>query len=104
MVAPFQGSYPESFEREQGFTPADWLRCLPGAVRQHPILLAEPGAARVTIADGSLALTWQVLPPRGHGLMRMPRLAVQYRFAGVDDAARAEFMRYFDLYTMRGGG
>ena len=104
MAAPFQGSYPESFDREQGFTPADWLRCLPGAVRQHPIDLAQPGMAKVRIGDGHFTLTWQVLRPRGHGLMRMPRMAVQYRFAGVDEAGRAEFMRYFDLYTMRGGG
>ena len=101
---PFQGAYPESFDREQGFTPADWLRCLPGAVRDHPLDLSPPDRAIVGIGDGSLTLSWQVLSPRGHGLMRMPRLAVQYRFAGVDAAGRAEFMRYFDLYTMRGGG
>ena len=103
-MGPFQGAYPESFDREQGFTTADWLRCLPGAVREHPLDLSQPGFARVRIGDGLFTLSWQVLAPRGHGLMRMPRLAVQYRFAGVNDAARAEFMRYFDLYTMRGGG
>ena len=103
-TAPFQRSYPESFEREQGFTPADWLRCLPGAVRQPAVDLSQQGRAVVTLGDGHFTLSWQVLPPRGHGLMRMPRLAVQYRFAGVDAAGRAEFMRYFDLYTMRGGG
>ena len=99
-----QTHYPAEFDREQGFTPADWLRCLPGAVRQHPIDLSQPGRATVLIGDGRLTLSWQVLPPRGHGLVRMPRMAVQYRFAGVDAAGRAEFMRYFDLYTMRGGG
>ena len=103
-MGPFQGAYPESFDREQGFTPADWLRCLPGAVRQHPLDLSKPCQALVRIGDGCFTLTWQVMPPRGHGLMRMPRMAVQYRFAGVDAAGRAEFMRYFDLYTMRGGG
>ncbi len=104
MTGPFQGAYPESFDREQGFTPADWLRCLPGAVRQHPVDLSQPGRASVRIGEGHFTLSWQVLPPRGHGLMRMPRMAVQYRFAGVDAPVRAEFMRYFDLYTMRGGG
>jgi hypothetical protein len=29
---------------------------------------------------------------------------VRYRFDGVPAAARREFMRYFDLYTQRGGG
>ena len=103
-MGPFQGAYPESFDREQGFTPADWLRCLPGAVRLHPLDLSKPCQALVRIGDCCFTLTWQVMPPRGHGLMRMPRMAVQYRFAGVDAAGRAEFMRYFDLYTMRGGG
>ena len=103
-MGPFQGQYPAAFEREQGFAASDWLRCLPGAVRSHPIDLSQPGVARVTLGEGSFTLTWEVLPPRGHGLVRMPRLAVQYRFDGVDAAARAEFMRYFDLHTMRGGG
>jgi hypothetical protein len=31
-------------------------------------------------------------------------MAMQYRFEAVADADRDEFMRYFDLYTMRGGG
>jgi hypothetical protein len=34
----------------------------------------------------------------------VPRLGVSYRFDGVDTEARREFMRYFDLYTQRGGG
>ena len=92
------------FTREQGFTEADWLRCLPGAVRNHPLDLSQPGMARVQIGSGLFTLRWQVLPPRCIALMRMPRLGLHYRFEGVADAQRDEFMRYFDLYTMRGGG
>ena len=44
------------------------------------------------------------LPPRRLGIVQLPRMAVRYHFDGVDDAARNEFMRYFDLYTQRGGG
>jgi len=29
---------------------------------------------------------------------------MHYQFNEVDDAARSEFMRYFDLYMHRGGG
>ena len=99
-----QADYPADFQREQGFTERDWLRCLPGAVRDCTIDLSEPGLARVQIGSGQLLLRWQVLAPRQIAMMRMPRLVVHYQFDGVDDDDRARFMRYFDLYTMRGGG
>lgn len=92
------------FEREQGFTEADWLRCLPGAVRGLALDSSEPGLARVLLGEGCFTLRWQVLPPRVIGLARLPRLAVRYRFERVAEAERLAFMRYFDLYTLRGGG
>ena len=100
-VAP---EVPASFEREQGFTAAEWQRCLPGAVGKRRLALTSPGRAVVDIGAGTLALSWTVLPPRRIALLSMPRLAVCYRFDGVDADARREFMRYFDLYTQRGGG
>ena len=99
-----QAHYTEAFEREQGSTEADWLRCLPGAVREHALELPAPGQALVHIGAGRLHLRWQPLPARQIALMRMPRLAAQYRFEGVPDAARQAFMRYFDLFMLRGGG
>ena len=96
--------FPDCFERDQGITEADWLRCLPGAVREHALSLPAPGQADVRIGTGSLQLRWQVLPPRRIALMSVPRLGVSYRFDGVDADTRREFMRYFDLYTQRGGG
>jgi len=100
-VAP---EVPAFFEREQGFTEAEWLRCLPGAVRDHELAMPALGRAVVSIGGGTMALSWTVLPPRRIALISMPRLAVRYRFDGVDAEARREFMRYFDLYTQRGGG
>ncbi len=95
---------PESFEREHGFTESDWLRTLPGAVREHALALPAAGRAEVSIATGTLHLDWTVLPPRQISLLRAPRLAVRYRFEGLDGETRAAFMRYFDLYLHRGGG
>jgi hypothetical protein len=95
---------PETFEREHGFTESDWLRTLPGAVRDHTLSLPTPGAATVVLGAGALQLAWTVLPPRQIALLRAPRLAVRYRFDGVDADARAAFMRYFDLFLHRGGG
>jgi len=99
-----QGHYPAEFRREQGFTEADWLSCLPGAVRGCPLALPAPGQAQVQVGTGTLWLSWQVLPPRQIALMRMPRLATHFRFDGVGEAERQAFMKYFDLYTQRGGG
>jgi len=95
---------PAFFEREQSVSEADWLRCLPGAVRDHALSLPAPGAAVVSIGPGTLQLNWTVLPPRRMALVQLPRMNIRYRFDGVDAAARQTFMRYFDLYTHRGGG
>ena len=99
-----QTDYGADFHREQGFTERDWLRCLPGAVRDCKLDLSEPGLARVQIGDGWLRLRWQVMAPRQIAMVSMPRLAVHYQFDGVAEADRLSFMRFFDLYTMRGGG
>jgi hypothetical protein len=97
-------AFEAAFEREQGCTEVEWLRWLPGAVREHALSLPAPGQARVAIDGGCLHLAWQALPPRQIALVRMPRMAVTYRFEGVDADARSRFMQYFDLYLQRGGG
>ncbi len=98
-----QGHYAEAFEREMGCTVAELLQWLPGASRGRTVVVAGD-RARVDIDGGALELAWQTLPPRQIALLRMPRLAVTFRFTGLDDAGRLAFMRYFDLYTQRGGG
>lgn len=100
----FGPPFPERFEREQSISESEWLRCLPGAVRDHALELPTPGRARVRIGDGELRLHWTPLPPRRLALVQLPRMQVHFLFENVDFAARAEFMRYFDLYTHRGGG
>ncbi|MBK6863373.1 MAG: hypothetical protein IPG91_07175 [Ideonella sp.] len=98
-----QSAYAASFDREMGCTEREWLSWLPGAVRDHALTLGD-GQAGVAIGGGSLRLAWQALEPRQIALMRLPRLAVQFRFEGLSDAERLAFMRYFDLYMQRGGG
>jgi hypothetical protein len=98
-----QAHYPESFEREMGCTAAELLQWLPGAVQGRAVKLGD-GQARVAIDSGQLMLAWHPLPPRQIALMRIPRLAVSFRFSGIDESTRQRFMRYFDLYTQRGGG
>ena len=99
-----QSYYEAEFRREQGYVEADWLASLPGAVRDCPLQLPAPGLALVRLCSGILTLRWQVLAPRQIALMRMPRMAVHFVFDRVDEAERQRFMKYFDLYTQRGGG
>jgi hypothetical protein len=98
-----QSGSPESFDREMGCTEAELLRWLPGASNGRALNVATRQAT-VLIDSGQLALAWQPLAPRRIALLNVPRLAVSFRFSGVAEASRREFMRYFDLYTQRGGG
>lgn len=96
---------PACFEREQGYSAAEWLRCLPGAVGVHALTPTGPGEAGVALRGGGrLHLQWQELPPRRIALLSLPRLAVRFRFEETENEVRADFMRYFDLYLQRGGG
>ena len=99
-----QAHYAAKFERDMACTLAEWLRWLPGATGGLPLQL-EPGRALVTLGSGNLNLSWHELPPRQIALLRLPRLGVRFAFDGaVPEAERQRFMRYFDLYTQRGGG
>jgi hypothetical protein len=98
-----QSFYEERFEREMGCTEAEWLGWLPNAIGDHHWKLQDHSAG-VRIGDGALGLTWRVESPRVIALMRIPRLVVNFRFAGLEEQQRYTFMKRFDLYMHRGGG
>lgn len=98
-----QSFYAERFEREMACTEVDWLRWLPAAVGEHHWKLQDRSAG-VRIGEGALGLKWQVGESRVIALVRMPRLLVTFRFAGLSEAQRYSFMKRFDLYMLRGGG
>lgn len=98
-----QSFYEERFEREMGCTEAEWLMWLPNAIGQHH-WKRDGSSVGVRIGDGALGIKWQVGEPRAIALVRIPRLLVSFRFGGLDEAARYQFMKRFDLYMQRGGG
>jgi hypothetical protein len=98
-----QSFYAERFEREMGCTEAEWLMWLPAAIGERHWKL-QANSAGVRIGDGALGLSWRTGEPRVIALLRMPRLLVSFRFAGLDEAQRYAFMKRFDLYMQRGGG
>ncbi len=116
--------YPKQFEREMGCSEADWLRWLPDAIGDHEWSLqgrsakVELGYQRESRGGGeeqgdqpaasaglspSLTLAWQPLPPLTIAQLSLPRLRVSFKFEGVGEAERQQFMRRFDLYLQRGG-
>jgi hypothetical protein len=98
-----QSHYPFVFEREMGCT-ADELRTwLPGAAGDRAVSWRD-GGADIALDGGRIAIDWRALEPRRIALLAMPRLHVRFEAHGIGEAAWQRFMRYFDLYTQRGGG
>jgi hypothetical protein len=98
---------PERFTREMGCDVAYLRDRLPAASNDRAITWQAEGAV-VTLNNGTnsgtLTLHWQALEPRRIALMVAPRLHVTFTFEHVALDDRVVFMRYFDLYTRRGGG
>lgn len=99
-----QSVYAEAFEREMASSVSEWLDRLPQAIGPWPWERFSDSAAVVHWPDGRLRLCWQPLPDRVMGSIRLPRLAVAFRFEGLSAEQRAQFMRRFDLVLQRGGG
>lgn len=108
MISPIKSMISTAdIVRQMGCTQSEFAHWLPGATRNAAIHSRQQGAAvehRITSAGGTLSITTTQLAPRRIGLLRMPVLQVDFHFIDMDDAARAEFLHYFDLYTRRGGG
>ena len=90
-------------KREMGCTREDLIRWLPGATRHAPMRIFADKAL-VRAGDATIEISFTQAPPRRIGLISMPVLNVSFRFSGAGASAYREFMRYFDLYTRRGGG
>lgn len=99
-----QSHYPFAFEREMGCTAEELRAWLPGASGGRAIEWLGDDGALVALDDGRVELRWHAMPPRRIALVTLPRLLVRFEASGVDAAAWQGFMRYFDLYTQRGGG
>jgi hypothetical protein len=89
--------------REMGCTRAEFFRYLPGATR-HAQLEIDGDRITVPILGGCLEIELAERPVRRIGSFALPVLAVTFRFTGLDEATRDDFLAYFDLCTRRGGG
>ncbi len=83
---------------------ADELRAwLPGASGARTIDWRGQGAD-IALDDGVVSIDWLTCEPRRIAQITLPRLRVRFQARGVEAAAWQAFMRYFDLFTQRGGG
>ena len=89
--------------REMGCTRAELMEWLPGATGQAPLTI-DGGVVTATTRGGSVRISMEEKAPRRLGSMALPVLAVTFCFRDLDEAARGDFLRRFDLYTRRGGG
>ena len=89
--------------REMGCTRAEFLRWLPGATRNAPII--SKGDLHTVLSDhGTVEIAICELPPRRIASITLPVLGVRFRFVAMEEAQWLAFLRYFDHYTRRGGG
>jgi len=89
--------------REMGCTRAEFLRWLPGATRNAPIVVN--GDLYSVLSDhGTVEISICELPPRRIASITLPVLGVRFRFVAMDEAQWSAFLQYFDHYTRRGGG
>ena len=89
--------------REMGCTREEFLRWLPGATRHAPMQI-QADTAVIHAGEAQVEISFIQAPPRSIALVSMPVLKVTFRFSGAGADAYRDFMRYFDLYTKRGGG
>jgi len=90
-------------QRDMGCTRAEFFRTLPGATRHVPLEIAGD-TVTLSLQRGRVEIDLAERPLRRIGSFALPVLGVTFRFTGVDDAARDDFLAWFDLYTRRGGG
>ena len=93
------------FKRDMGYSATDFFRILPSAIKGY-IYTIE--ANTITIngvdRDQSVELIVKPLPDREIGMIRIPRIEVEFSFSNFSEKERKEFMANFDRSYQRGGG
>jgi len=88
--------------RQMSCTRGELMSWLPGATRGALIEIVG-NRGTITIDGGSVEISFEEKMPRRVGAIALPTLDVCFRFHGLDELARENFLQYFDLYTRRGG-
>lgn len=95
----------DAFKRDMGYSVEEFFRILPSAVGDHEYM-AEGGriVVRPRQQDRELVLKINALPDRKIGMIRIPRIEVDFCFQNFSRQERREFLVAFDRSFQRGGG
>lgn len=95
----------DSFKRDMGYSEKEFFRVLPSAVSGYSHNIE---GNRVIIVDSGgnqqLKLIINQLPDREIGMIRIPRIEVEFAFHNFPEEDRKNFMTRFDHSYQRGGG
>jgi hypothetical protein len=95
----------DAFTRDMGYSMSEFLRILPTALAgyEHSI---EDGRVDVSHPHGEQRLVLKIrpLPDRRLGMIRVPRVEVEFGFRNFSARQRREFLAGFDRSFQRGGG
>jgi hypothetical protein len=94
---------PVVLEREMGCTRAELARWLTGATGGAPASV-EGEEVTLAVGGGRVEISLREEAPRRLALLSIPVLRVRFRFIGLGEEAREDFLARFDAYTRRGGG
>lgn len=95
----------DAFERDMGYSVAEFFRILPNAVGDYDYSI-DGDRIEIRPAAGSRRLELRVreLPERKIGMIRIPRIQLAFRFEQFTPEERREFLAAFDRSFQRGGG
>lgn len=102
MIVPNK-QIPEHFTREMGLSDREFMRTLPAAIAPLNFRLADKTIS-IDHPGGNVRIRLQEMPDRRIAAIRIPKTSVEFRFSGLSDVERLQFMHRFDLHFQRGGG
>ena len=95
----------DEFKRDMGYTVKEFYRILPSAVGDHEFAVeGDRVVVRAPDQDRELVLRINQLPDRKIGMIRIPRIEVDFTFHHFSARERKEFLVVFDRSFQRGGG
>ena len=93
----------EAFEREMGFSHAEFRRALQRTYADAGLDMRDDGAV-IRVGAGAVQIRLGPEGERRIALLKLPVTRIYFKFDNVSSAQRAAFMQHFELYFRRGGG
>lgn len=95
----------DSFKRDMGYSEQEFFRILPSAVSGYTHRV-EGNRVIISSSDKNqqLQLIINQLPDREIGMIRIPRIEVEFAFDNFSAGERKKFITRFDHSYQRGGG